>query len=118
MGVLIPGADLVWPLKLFFYILPMKYGLRSMVYTEFIDSTYKDCHPSDLICFGTDGDQVLKTLSSVYTVFEDKSTMGVDIGCLLAISAVLKAFYIAQVIVKSRRVSTIEEPASQLSTAL
>ena len=34
-GFLIPGEDMIWPLKIFFYIMPIKYTVRAMVYTDF-----------------------------------------------------------------------------------
>eukprot|EP00937_MAST-01D_sp_MAST-1D-sp2_P001512 g1512.t1 len=39
-GVMIAEADVVWPFRLFCYILPLKWGLQGMMYIEFTDSTW------------------------------------------------------------------------------
>ena len=42
-GFLIPGDDMIWPLKVFHYILPIKYATRSMNYVDNIDAEYDGC---------------------------------------------------------------------------
>lgn len=110
MGLLIPGSDLVWPLKVFFYILPLKYSFRSMMYIEYVDSKWGACKASDAVCFGRDGDEVLSTLNTLFPLVSDDNTIGLDILIVLAISLVFKVFYILQVMVKSQRASKIESP--------
>jgi hypothetical protein len=33
--------DVVWPFKVFFYLLPMKWCMRSLMYLEFSEVTYE-----------------------------------------------------------------------------
>lgn len=76
-GFLIPAADMIWPLKLFFYILPLKYGCRAMVNTEFSASTfegYVGClaakvNDTDRLCYGTDGETVVNEMARVYPLY-------------------------------------------------
>ena len=46
-GFLIPGEDIYWPLKIFFYILPIKYTVRSMNYVDNIDAKFDGCAKYD-----------------------------------------------------------------------
>ena len=65
-GFLIPGEDMIWPLKIFYYPLPIKYTTRSMNYIDNIDAEYDACEEYDdaisaeakEICFGEDGKDV------------------------------------------------------------
>jgi len=115
-GFLIPPDDLVWPLKIFHYTLPFKYTLHSVIYNEFIDSTYPVCEtPSDAqeclcctsntLCHGTDGTSVLDSIGSVYSLINSKDTIAQDVGCMLLIALAFKIGYAAILIRKSRRVS-------------
>ena len=46
-GFLIPGEDIYWPLKIFFYILPIKYTVRSMNYVDNIDAKFDGCRGNE-----------------------------------------------------------------------
>ena len=39
-GIFVKVKDIIWPFRILSYILPLRYGFRSMVYEEFIDSTF------------------------------------------------------------------------------
>mmetsp|Transcript_11266 Transcript_11266/g.14548 ORF Transcript_11266/g.14548 Transcript_11266/m.14548 type:complete len:764 (-) Transcript_11266:453-2744(-) len=48
-GIMVPIKDVIWPINIFGYILPLKYGLSSIVYEEFIDQNWKGaetCNPN------------------------------------------------------------------------
>ena len=108
-GFLIAGKDMVWPLKVFFYITPLKYTVRSMVYTEFVDSKYDSCdnYGGNDICYGEKGKDVLDNMNLVFRLFSDNNTLDVDIGCLILIALVCKLGYIIQLVMLSKKASTI-----------
>jgi ABC-type multidrug transport system ATPase subunit len=60
-GLMIPIDNVVWPFKLFGYIMPLKYCLRILLYNEFIDQDWKGaelCDPqSDANCFSVSDKQ-------------------------------------------------------------
>jgi len=110
-GFLVGNDDVVWPIRTFAYILPLKYCVKSMVYAEYIDADdYGACdlNNSDEICFGTTGKQVLQTLGNLYHLFSDESTFGEDLGIILGICAAIKCVYFVGLIIESRKVSTIK----------
>ena len=95
-GFLIPGEDMVWPFKLFYYILPLKYTIRSMVYTEFIDSKYDSCDKNryeDEICFGKEGKEVLENLNQIYPLFSSDNTLMVDLLVIFGLTVLFKMIY-------------------------
>eukprot|EP00538_Stauroneis_constricta_P011077 CAMPEP_0119551744 /NCGR_PEP_ID=MMETSP1352-20130426/4913_1 /TAXON_ID=265584 /ORGANISM="Stauroneis constricta, Strain CCMP1120" /LENGTH=649 /DNA_ID=CAMNT_0007597857 /DNA_START=239 /DNA_END=2188 /DNA_ORIENTATION=+ len=99
-GFLIPESDLYWPLKLFHYVFPYAYYVRSTMYTLFEETDF-------------DGDlsstQALDELSKVFPVIESEDNVAKDIGILLAIGAFYKILYIGAVIVKTRKVANINK---------
>ena len=110
-GFLLPGADMYWPLKIFFYILPIKYATRSMNYVDNIDAKYDGCHnymdDDEEICFGKDGKDVLKGIGQIYPLITQRNTLGTDIPILIAIAVFFKIQYIGLLFVKSRMVSKL-----------
>ena len=120
-GFLIPGEDMVWPLKIFFYIMPIKYTVRSMVYTDFHFSEYDSCDKSKYrneLCFGeynqkkNDGDEVLDGIGDVYPLITSKDYSWEDVGVLLAMAVFYKAVYVGIMIMKSKQVTTIKPHSS------
>lgn len=105
-GFLIAAEDMIWPFKIFYYILPMKYGIRSMGYLEYHDSTYKKCSSGSL-CFGRDGPDVLDSIHEIFGTIDNKRTFGEDIGASLAVAFFFKALYVYLFLKESRRASTI-----------
>jgi hypothetical protein len=76
-GFLIPGEDMVWPLKVFYYILPIKYSVRSMVWAEFHQADFAKCkggvdpgavQSNGEYCYGQDGTDVLDSLNNIFPV--------------------------------------------------
>ena len=109
-GFLIPGSDMIWPLKIFFYIMPMKYTIRTMVYSDFIHSEYDSCDKNKYegeLCFGQDGDDVLDNLGKVMPLITSKDHSLEDIMILLAMAVFYKLIYVVILITKSRAVTTI-----------
>ena len=120
-GFLIPGKDMIWPLKIFYYILPLKYGVRSMVYAEFIDADWSKCKtfadtgaPKGL-CFGEDGADILDNLADYgFPSASSSDTVAGDILRCLAIAAVAKVGYFVLLTIKSTQASKVvaSAPAS------
>jgi len=112
-GFLIPVQDMVWPLKVFFYIMPFRYALHSMNFLEFFESRfhgYQDClerDKEDELCFGENGRDVLRGIHDVFGVVNAKNTLGQDLGVLLAIAAFWKVGYCFLVLTKSRAATTV-----------
>merc|ERR1712226_807472 len=102
-GFLISEKDLVWPFKLFYYIMPMKYSVRGTFYQDMIDSKYKACNMTEPppLCYGQDGKDVLDRVSYILPVYSSEDTFAEDIGLLYVILAVLKALYFVLLIVKT-----------------
>jgi hypothetical protein len=120
-GFLIPGEDIYWPLKIFFYILPIKYTVRSMNYVDNIDAKFDGCAKYDddeQFCFGQQGDEVLKNVGSIYPLITDENTLSTDIGIVLAIAAFFKLQYIVILVVKSRAASTLGAPLQKSKQVL
>jgi hypothetical protein len=116
--------DVIWPFKVFTYILPLNWGLRSMMFLEFNDATFSgaelctesvaegclhhltdsgeeiqpgwrcDDSVSILQCTGRNGDQVLDSLGYNYQSISSEDTVGSDIGICLAIAVVTKICYV------------------------
>ena len=41
-GIMIPADEVIWPFRLFVYILPLFYSVKSVAYLDAIDASYKD----------------------------------------------------------------------------
>lgn len=107
-GFLIPGEDMIWPFKIFYYILPLKYTIRSMIYTEFIDSRYDSCDKTkyeDEICFGKDGDEVLENMNSIYPLFSSDNTLRVDVLIIMGLTIMFKGIYFILLLTSNKSTS-------------
>lgn len=120
-GLMIPVADVIWPFKIFAYIMPLKYGLRSIIYHEFIDQDWKGarvCNPNadsncfqignndgnkdgftcgvfeaGSLCFGAKGWQVLEIMRNSFTFIENKDTLMMDCVWIIVIVFVAKVIH-------------------------
>eukprot|EP00961_Rhodomonas_salina_P182921 2469545-Rhodomonas_salina.1 len=93
-GIMVPEKDVIWPFRVFAYVLPLRWCLASMAYIEFADVDYEggDCEPG-LGCYGTDGKEVLDSLGLQFQSISSDDNVARDIGylvlpgpCLLAAS--------------------------------
>merc|ERR1712146_541488 len=41
-GVMIPAKEVIWPFRLFVYILPLYYSVKTVTYLDSIDANYKE----------------------------------------------------------------------------
>jgi hypothetical protein len=114
-GFLIPLADMFWPFKTFYYVLPFSYVVRSMVYAEFIDATWEPCIESttSAVCVdSTDGADVLDAVGKVYPLISSENKIASDIGIMLGIALFFKLIYIACVLIQSRKVASVNETSA------
>jgi hypothetical protein len=134
-GLFIAINFIVWPFKLFAYIMPYRYAIRSITYNEFIDRKFSGaslcdpntdtncismpgrrgpeegwtCGNSNAECFGKEGWQVLYTLSNNFNIMRTKDSTWSDIGIIVLIAIVLKLFYVMIMNYKSQAASKVIE---------
>ena len=136
-GMFIKITDIVWPFRVFSYILPFRYAAQSLVYQEFIAKPFRGaelCDPADTgclslsgdtgvndgwqcpglsddaVCYGREGWQVLDTVGQSYEIISSDNTTWMNVGILLAISAVARIIYVVLMLHKSNQASTITAP--------
>lgn len=134
-GLVFRGEDVVWPFRLFYYVMPLKWTFGSAGYDLFMPSTFsgaESCVPGASItyadgtastcppvgfycdgmtssfgCWGRTGEQVLDTLQMSYESLSSTDHRGRDIGILLAMVAALKLGY---VFILTKKVSATDSP--------
>eukprot|EP00541_Cyclophora_tenuis_P013819 CAMPEP_0116549230 /NCGR_PEP_ID=MMETSP0397-20121206/4761_1 /TAXON_ID=216820 /ORGANISM="Cyclophora tenuis, Strain ECT3854" /LENGTH=634 /DNA_ID=CAMNT_0004073937 /DNA_START=552 /DNA_END=2456 /DNA_ORIENTATION=- len=109
-GFLIPLRDMYWPLKLFYYIMPYQYYIRSGIYNIFSHTTFDSCAQGSIgaVCIeSTDGKEVLNELAKIFPLLTKDDQVVQDIIILVAIAVVYKVFSIVVIIFKSRKVANI-----------
>ena len=109
-GFLIPLQDMFWPFKIFYYIMPYLYYIRSQVYLVFVDADWVPCIDSDAspVCVNTsDGAEVLDGLGKIINIISSEDNVITDILTLLGIAMCYKTLAIITIIYKSRKVAAI-----------
>jgi len=112
-GLMVRDEDIIWPLKIMCYILPLRYGLTSMVYEEFIDSEFdgvERCNPrADLncraegfrcktrACFGETGAEVLDSMHVQFSMFSSEDETETCIMWLLIFCVTMKVLYASRI---------------------
>ena len=114
-GILVPLDDLFWPFELFYYALPISYYVRSQMYNLLKDTVFEPCdkktNPFAPICVTPPlGKNVLAALGGIYQSVENRDTMSRDLIIIFGLGVFWKAVYVAGVIYKTTRVSTIYKP--------
>eukprot|EP00543_Licmophora_paradoxa_P010313 CAMPEP_0202476776 /NCGR_PEP_ID=MMETSP1360-20130828/93594_1 /ASSEMBLY_ACC=CAM_ASM_000848 /TAXON_ID=515479 /ORGANISM="Licmophora paradoxa, Strain CCMP2313" /LENGTH=637 /DNA_ID=CAMNT_0049103991 /DNA_START=32 /DNA_END=1945 /DNA_ORIENTATION=- len=110
-GFLIAVDDLYWPFKLFHYVLPFGYYVRSLMYTLFTEIEWDSCTDptTSAVCAASgEGIDVLEGLGRVFPVIEVDNYVAQDIGTLLAIAFFFKIVSIVAIIYKTRKVASIQ----------
>ena len=100
---------MIWPFKIFYYILPLKYSIRSMIYTEFIDSKYDNCNKKryeDDLCFGKKGKEVLENMNTIYPLFSSDNTLRNDLLIVFGLTLFFKLLYFV-LLLKSNKSSKL-----------
>merc|ERR1711871_176495 len=115
-GVMVPEEDVIWPFRAFCYVLPFRWGLTSMSYIEYVDSTFRGAEidptvpkgytcPGDttgLACYGVTGTQVLDSLGQNYKSISGKDTLARDLGINLGLAFFFKISYMLIMIAKAK----------------
>jgi hypothetical protein len=116
-GLLVKDEDVMWPLRALCYILPMRYGVQAIVYTEFIytsfdgariceinNSTNSTCQfgftcDRDPIypCYGVTGERVLESVHYTFPLISAEDRIVNSILYLLVYSLVLKVIYVLRI---------------------
>ena len=138
-GLFITIDDIVWPFRVFSYILPFKYAAQALIYQEFVGAPFKGAHlcdpgtpnclsvpgengpnqgwmcdntSGDEVCYGRDGWQVLDTIGSSFDLVSSDTHTGINIAILLGIAVGARLIYVVLMIMKSNNATKIV-PASK-----
>merc|ERR1712216_318151 len=122
-GLVFRATDVVWPFRLFYYVLPLKWTFNAAGYDVYMPSAsfkgaalcdagedvalssgavvacpsagfYCDGAATAFGCWGATGKQVLHTLSLSYESLGTDDDRGLDVGILLLMGFVLKLAYV------------------------
>jgi ABC-type multidrug transport system ATPase subunit len=135
-GIFLPVPDIVWPFRVFSYILPFRYTFQMLGYFEFIGTEFNGAvkctfGPSDTncleggfkcsddvpVCYGATGKQVLASIHDRFAVINDRNFFGSYMGVLIAISVVCKLGYVVLMIMKTKVESKIVPTGSSSAKA-
>lgn len=104
--------QMFWPLKIFYYVLPYSYYVRSALYMIFTLETWEPCTDPDTsaVCVdSTDGLDVLAGLERIFPLVDTVDTYWRDLGVLVLLTVLWKIAAVIVIIAKSRRVSSITD---------
>uniref|UniRef100_A0A7S0ZUN7 ABC transporter domain-containing protein n=1 Tax=Noctiluca scintillans TaxID=2966 RepID=A0A7S0ZUN7_NOCSC len=107
MGFMIPTEEIIWPLRTFHYILPLRWQVESLSYTLFTSGTDWDgavlCSTCDsgfqcpgnagVGCFGVTGQHIMESFSVNYSVFASEDRFGMCLGLVFVFYLVMKVLY-------------------------
>jgi len=128
-GMFIAAADVVWPFRLFCYILPLGHSMTAMIYTEYhkkewsgavLDATDArgfscDADVSTMNCYGRTGLQVLDSLHDNYDMVRSSDVVGEKVLYVILAGLFFKACYAAVLVLKTRGSSAKLKPAAASS---
>jgi hypothetical protein len=97
-GIFLPLHEMFWPSTMFYYLLPIRYYLRSSMYAILIDEDFEPCTDRTT-------SSVVDELSIAVPLLSSEDTVGMDILILLGIAALFKVAYILAVVLKADRSS-------------
>jgi hypothetical protein len=140
-GLVFRGGDVVWPFRVFYYIMPLRWLFNGLGYDLYTPSTYDgalECTPGAAIttdqgdatcaatgfyctdasqslgCYGRTGSQVLETLHFAYESLGSEDERLMDVMILLGMALVLK---VAFVFVLWRKVEQSDSPKERAAKA-
>lgn len=109
-GFMVPEKDVIWPLRIFAYVSPMKFATKAIIYAELQGTTFEgavldsnktrgfDCPGSEAgaECYGATGDQVLRSMAgSFFKHLSPEDEFFKDCGAVLAIAVAFRLLYFA-----------------------
>ena len=101
-----------WPPKLFYYVLPYNYYIRSAMYLIFSESTWEPCTDptTSAVCVNsTNGLDVLEALNEVFPLVTTEDTYWSDIGFMLVLGVFWKIVAVITIMIKSRGFAPIRD---------
>merc|ERR1712154_206433 len=112
-GDVLPNVGSVpWPLRAFFYIVPMKYVFRTGVYLEFDGLTYAGFEKCTAVplelrggmqCWGEYGIDIVESVSRrLFPVLGGEDTFASDVAFILSELVILKFIYMILLICRFR----------------
>jgi hypothetical protein len=110
-GFLISVDDLVYPFKIFYYIFPFSYYIRSQMYNLLIDTTWVPCDPANNTANSPvcepfpSGAKILDGIGLSFPVINSENTYWQDIATIIALALVFKIGYIVGVYLTTSKVS-------------
>jgi ABC-type multidrug transport system ATPase subunit len=125
-GLFLPITDIIWPLRIFSYIMPYRYAFQAFAYQEYHGTTWRDAEPCVYVgddtcnyggfrctkevqqCFGYTGDQVLSTINLTFATINENDNFGAYIGVLIAIAICCKFGFVIMMYFKTREASKVE----------
>ena len=140
-GLVFRGGDVIWPFRLLYYVMPLRWLFNGLGYDLYTPSTYDgatECVPGDNVetdqgiatcaatgfyctdasqslgCYGRTGSQVLETLHFAYESLGSGDDRVMDVLILLGMALVLK---VAFVLVLWRTVEQSDSPKQQTTKA-
>jgi hypothetical protein len=127
-GLFLPVESIPWPFRVFSYILPFRYNIRSMAYQEYVEgpdwdgavlcdpATDSSCLPggykctdtgAGAACYGRTGEQVIQSIHQVFDAFNSNDTFNTDVAILIGIAIICKIVFVVVMSVKARSESKI-----------
>jgi len=116
-GWFLPADQIIWPFRIYHYVLPTTYAVRSFIWAVYIDTPEYlgalECHidnssctkgyfcpnASEVSCFGVFGADILDSVGANYfTAFSSDDTTVGDSGAIMAIAAVVWLFSCVQLV--------------------
>merc|ERR1719163_960922 len=120
-GMFVDPEDVVWPIRVFCYFLPLGWSLQSYMYGLYHDLPkhsgtmpcvpgtalatggvctsqgfycYSEDDPTGAVCYGESGDQILNSLSVQFTIFGDEGYYARNILFIVAFGALTRIAYL------------------------
>lgn len=128
-GTFLKPEFVIWPFRLFTVIQPLRYTFRSVYYLQFIgtlwegaqlssDPTGFTCGSQPGFCYGRTGEQVLSSLSHLFSPGVE-NTVAKDMGIVLLIAFVFKMIWLLIIVLRTNRakLGTAETPVASAETA-
>eukprot|EP00463_Aulacantha_scolymantha_P001024 TRINITY_DN170_c0_g2_i2.p1 TRINITY_DN170_c0_g2~~TRINITY_DN170_c0_g2_i2.p1 ORF type:complete len:119 (-),score=5.69 TRINITY_DN170_c0_g2_i2:170-526(-) len=82
-GIFLKKDQLFWPLRCLYYVDIVKLGFDLYITITFEDSTYPECTGGPPGCFGHNGKEILKSISSIYGPINLDSNVKTNSCCAL-----------------------------------
>ena len=128
-GMFVDPEDVIWPIRVFCYFLPLGWSLQSYMYALYHDLPahsgtmpctpgeplekggvctaqgfycWSESDPTGAVCYGKTGDQILNSLSVQFTIFGDESHYARNLCLIVAFGAFCRAGYVAVIYVLTK----------------